>query len=341
MASGTERLFYQWRLNGTNLSNQTNALIILTNLQMTHVGDYTVVVNNVAGSTNSQVARLNVDPTFTKITTGPIVTNLATTSGLTWGHFDNDGFLDLFVPNSDIPPNVGVNSLYRNRGDGTFSVVTNAGLSAQRRNSLVGVWGDYDNDGFLDLFVTDGGQACSLYRNQGNGTFTKVTNGGHVTIVGVYDGAAWGDFDRDGFIYLFIATASGVQGTRLSNFLYRKNGDGTFTRVTSGNVATDLGNARSCAWGDCDDDGRLDLFVPNAYFITNFLYRNTGGGSFARVTSGIVATELADSRGCGWGDYDNDGYLDLFVANGGRTSTQSSFLYHNNGDGMFTDQSLG
>jgi hypothetical protein len=337
-ASGTTPLFYQWQLNGTNLPNRTNALIVLTNLQLAHVGDYTVIVTNAAGSTNSQVARLNIDPAFTKITTGRVVTDLATSLGVTWGDCDNDGWLDLFVPNTTAfpSPNGGGDYLYRNNRDGTFSFVTNAGVGADMRDSPDGVWGDYDNDGFLDLFVSDFGQNCSLFHNNGNGSFTKITTGSLVTLTAWFDGAAWGDYDNDGFVDLFIANGNTAQASRWANFLYRNNGDGTFSRITSGNIVTDLGVGRGSAWGDFDNDGRLDLFASNAYFITNFLYRNNGNGTFARITSGPIGTDLGDSRGCVWGDYDNDGYLDMFVANGGRTSSQSSFLYHNNGDGTFT-----
>src|SRR6266542_864178 len=342
-ASGTPPLFYQWRLSGTNLPRQTNVLIVLTNLQLTHVGDYTVIVTNAAGSTNSQLARLNVDPTFTKITTGNIVTDHATSLGCSWGDFDNDGFLDIFVANSTYPSTPwGRNFLYHNNRDGTFMAITSGSIVTEVADHPAGIWGDFDNDGLLDLFVTTFGQnqSNSLFRNLGNGTFAKANAGTLVTETEC-DGTAWGDYDNDGFLDLFITRGSLVQSSRLASFLYRNNGNGTFTKVTNGSVATDLGNARGCAWGDIDNDGKLDLFVSNAYFITNFLYRNRGDGTFTRLTAGSIATELADSRGCSWGDYDNDGYLDLFVANGGRTSTQNNFLYHNNGDGTFTKVTSG
>ncbi|HEU0009366.1 MAG TPA: FG-GAP-like repeat-containing protein [Verrucomicrobiae bacterium] len=291
VASGSTSLHYQWLRDGINLFAQTNATLVLTNLQLADTGDYTVVVTNLAGSTNSQVARLSVDPTFTKITTGSIVTDVATSLGCSWGDFDNDGFLDMFVANSTYPGVPwGRNFLYHNNRDGTFTAITSGSIVTEVGDHPAGIWGDYDNDGFLDLFITHG---------------------------------------------------SVVQGSRLANFLYRNNGNGTFSKVTNGNVATDLGNARGCAWGDFDNDGKLDLYVSNAYFITNFLYRNRGDLTFTRVTAGSIATELADSRGCSWGDYDNDGYLDLFVANGGRTSTQNNFLYHNNGDGNLTKVTSG
>ncbi len=269
VASGSTSLHYQWLRDGINLFAQTNATLVLTNLQLADTGDYTVVVTNLAGSTNSQVARLSVDPTFTKITTGSIVTDVATSLGCSWGDFDNDGFLDMFVANSTYPGVPwGRNFLYHNNRDGTFTAITSGSIVTEVGDHPAGIWGDFDNDGFVDLLVTSFGQTNSLFRNVGNGTFAKANAGTLVTEAA--DGTAWGDYDNDGFLDLFITHGSVVQGSRLANFLYRNNGNGTFSKVTNGNVATDLGNARGCAWGDFDNDGKLDLYVSNAYFITNF-----------------------------------------------------------------------
>jgi hypothetical protein len=219
---------YQWRLNGADLPGRTNATLVLSNVQASDPGDYTAVVSNLAGAVTSRVARLEVDATFTKITTGRIVTDIATSSGLTWGDYDNDGFLDLFVPNMIRSPSPNGNDfLYRNNGDGPFSAVTNTIIVTDALNSEVGVWGDYDNDGYLDLFVTHGQnvQSSFLFRNNGDGTFTRVTNGSPANTPGEYDGACWGDFDNDGFVDLFVTNAAGAQGPRLANFLYRNNGN--------------------------------------------------------------------------------------------------------------------
>jgi hypothetical protein len=174
----------------------------------------------------------------------------------------------------------------------------------------------------------------SLFHNNGNGTFTKVTTGSIVTDGGHHSGGcAWGDYDNDGFLDLFVAngTFSGSE----NNFLYHNNGNGTFTRITNGTVATDTGKSISCAWGDYDNDGFLDLFVTNeggpGVFptVVNFLYHNNGDGTFTKVTTGSLANEYSDSFGCSWADYDNDGFLDLFVARG---DDRGNYLYHNNGN---------
>jgi len=105
--------------------------------------------------------------------------------------------------------------------------------------------------------------------------------------------------------------------------------DGTFTRIIAGTIVTDGGSSVGCTWGDYDNDGYLDLFVSNAANERNFLYRNNGDGTFGRILSGNIVTDGGDSIGCVWGDYDNDGFLDLFVAN---RAGQNNFLYHNDGN---------
>src|SRR5437773_5816887 len=118
-------------------------------------------------------------------------------------------------------------------------------------------WGDYDNDGYLDLFVPNNNENNFLYHNNRDGTFTKITSGRIVTDGGNSFGAAWGDYDNDGFLDLFVANVN------QKNFLYRNNGDGTFTKITSGAIVNDVGYSWGAAWGDYDNDGFLDLFVAN------------------------------------------------------------------------------
>src|SRR6266498_2726985 len=149
--------------------------------------------------------------------------------------------------------------------------------------------------------------------------FTAITNGPVVTDHGDSTGAAWGDYDNDGYLDLFVAV--GLAGNDL---LYRNNGDGSFTKITSGPVGQSGGSSRGCAWGDYDNDGLLDLFVANEQGQNNFLFHNNGDGTFARIASGSIVNDGGASHGCAWGDYDNDGYLDLFVAN----LNQNNFLYH-------------
>ena len=140
-------------------------------------------------------------------------------------------------------------------------------------------------------------------------------------------GCAWADIDNDGDLDLFVAV--GLDGNDL---LYRNNGDGTFTKVTAGSIVTSRGSSRGCAWADYDRDGFVDLFVANERGENNFLFHNNGDGTFARITDGRIVRDGGNSTACAWGDYDNDGYPDLFVAN----NNENNFLYHNNRDGTFT-----
>ena len=147
-ASGSEPFSYQWRRNETALAGETNATLTLTNVQVTHAGSYTVVViDGFNESVTSEAAVLTVDPTFTKITAGQVVTDLDEFAYAAWGDYDNDGFVDLlFGANKKT-------SLYRNNGDGTFTKITSGALVTDARGDGNPLWGDYDNDGFLDVYV--------------------------------------------------------------------------------------------------------------------------------------------------------------------------------------------
>ena len=256
-----------------------------------------------------------------------------------WADYDNDGFLDLFVARNG--PTGGADWLFRNDKNGGFVRITNGLAGTATEENYGATWADYNNDGPPDLFVVVSSDPAGnrLYLNRGDGSFVKITTGSIVTDKSHAYGCAWGDYDNDGNLDLFVA--NGFGGAE-NNALYHNNGNGTFTRMTSdivGSIVNDGGNSASCAWGDYDNDGYLDLYVTNAgldaqgNFIgqKNFLYHNNGDGSFARILTGSLVNDVADSLGCAWGDYDNDGFLDLFVANGGHTSENNS-LYRNDGN---------
>ena len=267
--------------------------------------------------------------TFTAVTTGPPVSDGGLSLGTAWGDYDNDGDLDLFVVNHGLQNDF----LYSNNGDGTFTKVTTDPAVTGGGSGSGASWGDYDNDGDLDLFVANRGNNF-LYTNNGNGTFTKVTDDPIVTDGGDSWGGSWGDYDNDGDLDLFVANQ--IPGGQ-NNFLYTNNGDGTFNKVTTGPVVSDGGSSQGASWGDYDNDGDLDLIVANVGFENNFLYANNGDGSFTAVNTGPVVTNGGESYGSSWGDYDNDGDLDLFVAN----FNQNNFLYANNGNGTFAAVTTG
>lgn len=260
---------------------------------------------------------------FTKITTGDIVTTPAWYWNGAWGDYDDDGYLDLFV-------------------GATFP---DSAVVGDNGNSEGRTWVDYDNDRDLDLFVSNTAPFGSfLYRNEGNGVFVKVTDSGLSDRIEDTYGACWADYDNDGFTDLFLENGQ-------KNSLYRNNADGTFTGIVDSAVVLEEipSNAifSSCAWGDYDNDGFIDLFVtrgdcypaapdclhtPRAH---NFLYRNDGDGTFTAVTQDSVVTDLTTQcPGASWGDYDNDGFLDLFVSQGAfAADPQTNLLYHNDGNG--------
>ncbi|MBL4716624.1 MAG: VCBS repeat-containing protein [Bacteroidia bacterium] len=212
----------------------------------------------------------------------------------------------------------------------TTAIIANDGLW-----TFGGAWGDYDNDGYLDLFISNIYSDNILYHNNGDGTFTIadtsiIEHAGTYTRCGV-----WGDYDNDGNLDLFVACGGG--NASVNNLLYNNNGDGTFTRIDTGNIVNDAGYSSGATWGDYNNDGYLDVFVTNGNTTSNFLYENNGDGTFTKITTGDVVADAATSATCTWVDYDRDGQLDLYVAN-----WDVNYLYNNNGDGTFTrDTSAG
>ena len=164
------------------------------------------------------LADTRAQTTFTKITSGDIVTDVGLSAGCTWGDYNNDGYLDLFVANNEEGAN---NFLYQNNGNGTFTKILTGSIGTEGGDSIGCAWGDFDNDGLLDLFVDNGGRQTSLpsflYHNNGNGDFTKITNA--VTESKFSYAGVWGDYGNDGYVDLFLADNSGK-----NNALYHNNG---------------------------------------------------------------------------------------------------------------------
>jgi hypothetical protein len=267
--------------------------------------------------------------------------------GGSWIDYDNDGKLDLFVKNYG-----GANALYKNNGDGTFTeVAAQAGLAdatnGQDFGSIVS-FADYDNDGFMDLAITGDRDAEALYRNQGDGTFVDVTASAGLIPRANGKGIAWGDYNNDGFVDLYIARGAESPHGTFADTLYRNNGDGTFTDVTAAAGITDTANTWAAVWGDYDNDGFLDLFVTCAGASAlgpgnaNILYHNNGNGTFTNVAA-AEGVQLQDDaslhKGAAWADYNNDGFLDLIVKDGiggeggtGEGATGLHRLFKNNGN---------
>ncbi|MYK21105.1 tetratricopeptide repeat protein, partial [Candidatus Poribacteria bacterium] len=268
--------------------------------------------------------------------------------GSAWGDYDNDGDEDIVAVGTYQP-----HALYRNNGDGTFTNVAEQAGIADPRGGWGSLFADYDNDGYLDLYITRGGWSGAaentLYRNNGDGTFTDATHAAGVADPQSSFCAAWADYDNDGYLDLYIA--DGVIGDGAANVLYHNNGDGTFTNTAEIAGVANTGNSLGTAWGDYDKDGYIDLHVVN-FGQSNVLYRNNGDGTFTDVTATTgMNIPVTDAFVTFFLDVDNDADLDIFISNSGSfqafiagqiTGTaphdgDRQVLYRNNGDGTFTD----
>jgi enediyne biosynthesis protein E4 len=280
--------------------------------------------------------------------------------------YDNDGWMDIYLVNSGLsdfyrPSRPLRNALYKNNRDGTFTDVTEkAGVAGGTFGMGVAV-GDYDNDGWPDLFVTAYG-SCILYRNNRDGTFTDVTKTAGVAAPGWTTSAVWFDYDNDGRLDLFVCSfvdygsasrrscGENQLGQRYyciprffkptASFLYHNNGDGTFSPAQAGtDIATSLGKGLGVVATDINNDGRMDLFVANDT-VQNFLYANRGGGRFEEIgLSAEVAFSASGQPRSGMGvdaaDVFQSGYQDLFVAN---VDQEMFSLYRNLKNETFRDE---
>jgi hypothetical protein len=286
--------------------------------------------------------------------------------GVCAADFDGDGFQDIYFVNGRELYERGVsvrNALYRNNGDGTFSDVTEKAGVPGTGYGFGCVWGDYDNDGNPDLFVTQYGRNV-LYHNNGDGTFSDVTDKARVagTESGTlfHSSATFVDYDRDGRLDLYVGgyvnLDSGPRycafsGVRTScppvaykgsaNILYHNNGDGTFTDVTtSSGISRPQGKNLAVGAADYDNDGWPDLFVANDG-LPAYLFHNEHNGKFTEIgmDAGMGLGALGNTMAAmciSLGDYDNDGWLDLFISD---FQQSSDHVFHNDGKGQFWDVS--
>ena len=268
--------------------------------------------------------------------------------------YNNDGLLDIAITCAH-----GGTNLYRNNGDGTFTDVSLESGLDRAVNGFAIIAGDYNNDGNIDLFITRLGWypgEGTLFRNNGDGTFTDVTAQSGIGVWGPCFSASWVDYDCDGFLDLFVPNnAGGVFDRHVPNRLFHNNGDGTFTEVTDQAGVGGILPAIGSAWGDYDNDGFPDLFVSGMGHPQ--LYHNNGDGTFTDVSIQAGLTEPAVGSVCAWCDFDNDGWLDIvqFVWSefediihtmqhgAGPADGRPLRIYRNNRNGTFTrlDRQIG
>ncbi|HST20497.1 MAG TPA: VCBS repeat-containing protein, partial [Blastocatellia bacterium] len=322
----------------------------------------------------SELYHNNGNGTFTNVTAKSGLGDVGWGMGVCAGDYNNDGWDDLYVTS------LGPDHLFKNNGNGTFTDVTKTAGVSDPRWSTGAAFVDYDNDGYLDLFVSNyvdfdvnnlpsnerpclyrgievqcgprglRGAGDTLYHNNGNGTFSDVSVKAGVSDPNGYYGlgVVCSDFDGDGWVDIFVAN----DATR--NFLYHNNGNGTFKDIgfISGTAVNENGSEQACMGvtvGDYDHDGRFDIFATNFSQEYNVLYRGTGNNMFTDVshTAGFVNQPYV-SWGTKFFDYDNDGWLDLFVANGhvypqvdkanlDAGYRQRKSLHRNNRNGTFSE----
>ena len=284
--------------------------------------------------------------------------------GVCVADFDGDGWQDIYFVNGRDLYSRGIsvtNALYHNNHDGTFTDVTEKASVPGTGYGLGCVWGDFDNDGFPDLFVTQYGKNV-LYHNNGNGTFTDVTDKAGVGGLesGLFhSGATFFDYDRDGWLDLYVGSYVNLGDKRYCKLgdvlsscapseykgspdaLYHNNHDGTFTNVAQkAGIYQPQGKNLSVQAADYDNDGWPDLFVANDG-LNAYLYHNERNGTFKEI--GLSAGMAVTSRGTvmaamciSLGDYDNDGQLDLYISDFQRSSDH---IWHNDGKGFFDEVS--
>ncbi len=275
--------------------------------------------------------------------------------------FDNDGFLDIVVSSWDPCESI---SYFHNDGNGVFTDYTmQAGLGGQLGGLNI-TQTDYNNDGWADIFIMRGGwmqqdgqMRMSLIRNNKNGTFTDITHEAGLAFPAYpSQSASWGDYDNDGDLDLFSCNESarglaedGISNIQYPSQLFRNNNDGTFTDVAKPSGVTNLRYCKSAIWGDYNGDNAPDLYLSN-FGAENRLYRNNNDGTFTDVALELSVTGPINSFATWFWDYNNDGYLDIFVAGYGTNVGDVAAdyldvphkgtkprLYRNDGLGNFTD----
>ena len=341
-------------------------------LDIYFVNCLTVDIYRQGGKTRSALYHNNGDGTFTDVTDKSGLGDVGWGMGVAVGDYNNDGFDDLYVTC------LGGNHLFKNNGNGTFSDVTKTAGVADGRWSTGAAFVDYDHDGNLDLFVANyveydlnhlpefgkdktcqykgiavqcgprglRGSGDSLFHNNGDGTFSDVSKKAGVSDPNGYFGMGviCSDFDDDGLIDIFVANDS------TPNLLYHNNGDGTFKEIgfISGTALSENGSEQGSMGvtvGDYDHDGRFDIFITNFVDDYDTLYHNDGHNFFTDVAykTNVAAVSMPLVR---WGtkffDYDNDGWVDLFIACGHvypqlEHYRQRKLLHHNNRDGTFSE----
>lgn len=282
--------------------------------------------------------------------------SLATsTNGVAVADYDLDGDLDVYfvaIEQYDPENEATWNRLFQNNGDKTFSDVTlESGLLSKVNgypwsamgNKFGAAWGDYDNDGYPDLFLTNFGEN-ELYHNQGDNTFLNVTNvaGLAGNSLSHHSSAVWWDYDFDGDLDLYVSVwgDKNADVTHTANLMYENLGDGTFFDVSEISALADTGRTWASLPIDADNDGLLDLYVVND-FGPNKFYVNLGNKTFEEATAEFGLEDSGNGMGVALGDYDNNGFFDIYLTNiEGLNPPTPNPLFSNTGNNRFVNKSI-
>ncbi|MEM6723675.1 MAG: FG-GAP-like repeat-containing protein [Bacteroidota bacterium] len=285
------------------------------------------ISNGPSGGQNNLLYLNDQQGGFTAVLNDPAVQDGGASDGVTFADADNDGDLDLYVTTWYNT----FNHFFEGLGNGDFTEQSSNGTVPTTSFAETASWGDFDNDGFLDLYVSNsaGNKRNWLFHNEGNGLFTQIDTATVVTEFLSSRSVQWIDYDLDHDLDLFVSNEGIAR-----NSLFRNEGNGYLKKITGLAITDDFANSMGSSWADVDNDLDLDLFVAN-YDQNNQLFLNDGTGQFTEVDAGDLTNDGGCSFGSSFGDFDNDGDLDLVVANSFCTGDLDNFVYRNLGNGQF------
>ncbi|SFU80887.1 Por secretion system C-terminal sorting domain-containing protein [Pontibacter akesuensis] len=279
-------------------------------------------------STRDVLFNNNGEGVFTQVTTGNLIDEEGTGRSSTWADFNNDGLIDAFIINQHEA------FLFKNAGGGVFTKTMSVPTTSFSFDNLYsgGLWGDFNGDGYVDLFVTSSPHSDNarniLYLNNKDESFTKVSGDKNFSTARSGTDPSAIDYDNNGTLDLFVPNYCA------NNFLYSNQGDSTFISVTQ-SVLLQSSCSVGASWADYDNDGDFDVLIQNNVNGNNLLFANNGDGTFTEVRN--AATNFGASSSA-WGDFDNDGWIDLVIV--GSDEEGSTRLLKNNEGKSFTDVSL-
>jgi len=251
--------------------------------------------------------------------------------GVSFCDYNNDGWDDITVSSEEGKPIM----FYKNV-NGSF-VEDNINISDDNYETKQVQWVDVDNDGDKDFFVTSSTNANKLYENDGNFNFTDITISSGLDLPATNSwGSSWGDYNNDGYLDVFICFRK--FGDTQTNALFKNNGDNTFINVSLDAGLNQIFDPTFCAaFFDYNNDGWQDIYVTNHKFSQSYLYKNNGNGSFTDISAISGTDVITDGMSTTIGDYNNDGWFDIYITNLGNSNSNVNVLLKNNGNETFTE----